>query len=415
VNERPSILYAVPGHDLLPSAGPTRNVLSLAEALSEYADVTVAFRRVADPVEGRPYRVVEIEPSAVHVSGPGGPDRQGASGALRRDDAALRGASLGELYGYLRALRKFVTSTAPSVDIVLEKSWLVSGYLTDRYRRAGTPAAVVENIVRVWKQDGGLGRRARHEVARSLVGRWLRRAPLVIAETTELRRALTSSLGVAEERIEVIGLGIDRERFAPRDRAEARTTLGLNSDARLLLYVGVLDTTHDLTPVLRALNTVGPQATELHVVGDGAERDAFEALARAGNTRVVFHGRVPHDQVPTYIAACDLALAPYDRASFPGGEVGYSTLKIPESLACGRPVASVASGHIKDLIEDGVTGFLLQGDEVSWTEFMRTLPDRARLDEMGRAAAASPAPGWDDVAQAVLAACKPLLEGTPPR
>jgi len=399
VSERLSILYAVPGHDLLPSAGPTRNVLSLAEALSEHADVTVAFRRVADHVSGRPYRVVEIQP---------GPTP--APGELRRDDAALRGASVGELLGYLRVLREFVKAAAPTTDLLLEKSWLFSGYLSDRCRRVGTPAAVVENIVRVWKRDGGLGRRARHELARGLVGRWLRRAPLVIAETNELRDALVSSLGLERERIEVVGLGIDRERFQPRDRSAARAALELPPDEMLLLYVGVLDATHDLIPVLHALHAVDPDTTELHVVGDGAEREALERLARSGPAKVVFHGRVPHDSVPTWIAASDLALAPYDRASFPGGEVAYSTLKIPESLACGRPVASVASGHIKDLIEDGVTGFLLQGDEASWTELVRALPDRVRLDEMGRAAAASPAPGWDEAARAVLAACAPLVE-----
>ena len=45
---RLSICYAVPGHSLVASAGPTRNVLSLARALSRWADVTVAFQRLAD-------------------------------------------------------------------------------------------------------------------------------------------------------------------------------------------------------------------------------------------------------------------------------------------------------------------------------------------------------------------------------
>src|SRR5262249_46760063 len=39
---RLSICYVVPGHDLLSSVGPSRNVVNLAQALSEWADVTVA-------------------------------------------------------------------------------------------------------------------------------------------------------------------------------------------------------------------------------------------------------------------------------------------------------------------------------------------------------------------------------------
>lgn len=398
MTRRLSIAYVVPGHDLVPSAGPTRNVLSLAEALSAHADVTVAFRRIADGARlDGPYRAVAIQP--------------GPCPADRRDDAALRGTSVRELLGYLRTLRAFVGSLAPSVDLVLEKSWLFSGYVSERCRRQGTPSAVVENIVRVPASDGGgLGRRTRHELAQALVGRWLRRAPLVIAETEVLRRALIARLGLAAERIAVVGLGIDRERFRPRDRAAARRALGLDGRKTLLVYVGVLDATHDLRPLLRALHAVNAEGVELHVVGDGAERETFESLARSGPARVVFHGRVDHDAVPGYIAACDLFVAPYDRGSFPGGEVAYSTLKIPESLASGRPVASVASGNVLELIEDGTTGFLVAGDDASWTRLFSALPDRERLDAMGRAAAERGAPSWNDVARAYLDACRPLVE-----
>jgi len=44
-HRRLSICYAAPGHDLLPSAGPSRNVLCLAETLSQWANVTVASAR----------------------------------------------------------------------------------------------------------------------------------------------------------------------------------------------------------------------------------------------------------------------------------------------------------------------------------------------------------------------------------
>ena len=401
MTERLKIAYVVPGHDLLPSAGPTRNVLSLAEALSEHADVTVAFRRIAERSEG-PYRALEIQPGGVRASDD------------RKDDAALRGSSVPDVLGYLRALRSFIARLAPETDLVLEKSWLFSGYVAERCRRLGTPAAVIENIVRVPSPGGGLGRRARYELTRTLVGRWLRRASLVIAETDVLREGLVDGLALDSDRVEVIGLGIDHERFRPRDRAAARASLKLDPQATLLLYVGVLDPTHDLAPLLRALEACG-EGAQLHVVGDGSERAAFEELARSAPIPVVFHGRVPHDTVPTYIAACDLFVAPYDRASFPGGEVAYSTLKIPEALASGRPVASVASGQIKRLIDPDRTGFLVEGDAESWRGLLGRLPGRDQLDSMGQAAARAPAPSWSDVARAYLQACAPLLSTTETR
>ena len=75
---RPSVCYLVAGHNLLSTAGPTRNVLSLARGLSAFADVTVAFRRVLEPVTGEPFAVLEIDPET-------------ADGPRPVDDAAVRG------------------------------------------------------------------------------------------------------------------------------------------------------------------------------------------------------------------------------------------------------------------------------------------------------------------------------------
>src|SRR5919108_6040173 len=91
--KRLSICYVVPGHHLLSSAGPTRNVLCLAQALSQWADVTVAFRSVLEPITPKDYGVVEIEPKA-------------ARSPHRVDDAAVRGIGLGEFIAYLCSLRR---------------------------------------------------------------------------------------------------------------------------------------------------------------------------------------------------------------------------------------------------------------------------------------------------------------------
>ena len=61
---RLSICYLAPGHRLLSTIGPTRNVLSLARALARHAEVTVAFRNVLDDCAPADLRVVEIQPGA---------------------------------------------------------------------------------------------------------------------------------------------------------------------------------------------------------------------------------------------------------------------------------------------------------------------------------------------------------------
>ena len=64
MRKRLSICYAAPGQNLVPWAGPTRNVLNVAEALAEWADVTVAFRGIPCKLDPQKYRIIAIEPGA---------------------------------------------------------------------------------------------------------------------------------------------------------------------------------------------------------------------------------------------------------------------------------------------------------------------------------------------------------------
>jgi glycosyltransferase involved in cell wall biosynthesis len=88
----------------------------------------------------------------------------------------------------------------------------------------------------------------------------------------------------------------------------------------------------------------------------------------------------------------------------------FSTLKIPEYMACARPVVSVPSGSITRLIEDGRNGFLLANEAGAWGAFLAALPDRARLAAMGEAAARSAqAISWDQTAHGYLSVCERLV------
>ena len=399
---RLSICYVAPGHNLLPSAGPTRNTLALAEALSRSADVTVAFRRIVEAVQPRGYKIVEIDRLAAHHQN-------------ILDDAAVRGIGLREFISYLGALRRFVREQLSSYDIVLEKSWLLSGYLTSLCQHRGVPGVVVENIARTWNEPlqnpKDLIRCIRYWLSQKLVGRYLREASLIIAETQTLKDTLLQRWHISAGSIEVVGLGVDHGLFRPLDNADARRSLGISSAAKVLLYVGALDKTHDLAPILEAMCEVSDALMELHIVGDGVLKGAYERNVHNGRGNVFFHGRVSHGTVPYYIAAADLCVAPYDLAAFPNGEIAYSTLKIPEYMACARPVVSVPSGHILALIEHEVSGFLFHNNVEDWVRFLSNYPSRAKLKRMGTVAASRVAAhSWESTALSYLASCEKVLQ-----
>jgi glycosyltransferase involved in cell wall biosynthesis len=375
-------------------------VLYLAQELSRWADVTVAFRRVLEPAETGDFKVVEFEPGIKN-------SRQWV------DDAAVRDTGLVDFVAYMRALKRFVDERADAYDVVLEKSWLLSGYLTALCQKRGVPGIVVENIVRVWNRSSwgpkDVLSYGRHWLSQALVGHYLREAPCIIAETGQLKSALIDRWRLSAARIEVVNLGLNQRLFSPCDQGEARKELGISPRSTVILYAGVLDETHSLTPVIEAVSRLSHPAVELHIVGDGARRALYEEKAAQSAAKIVLHGRVSHAAVPRYIASADLCLAPYNPAAFPNGEIAYSTLKIPEYMACARPVASVPSGHVKTLIQDLISGFLLPNDERSWIKFLESLPSRDRLRQMGDAARrAVESITWENTARRYLEVCQTL-------
>jgi glycosyltransferase involved in cell wall biosynthesis len=333
------------------------------------------------------------------------------------DDAAVRDMSLWHFLAYIRAVRRFVETHRQTYDVVLEKSWLLSGYLAALCRRHGLPAVVVENIVRVWNEPvqgpRSLIKYGRHRLVQALVGRFLRQVPLVIAETEELQLALTQRCRISAAHIKVVGLGVNRRLFRPLDQAEARRNLAISPQATVLLYAGGLDATHDLLPAVEAMGKVAAPMLQLHIVGDGVRRHLYETTARVGGGNVFFHGRVPHSAIPQYIAAADLCLAPYDAAAFPNGQVAYATLKIPEYMASARPVVSVPSGHVHKLIHHGISGFLLPNEAAHWVSFLCHCPPRQQLQQMGRVAAhTTPVQSWEEVARTYLTLCEQVVRHT---
>jgi glycosyltransferase involved in cell wall biosynthesis len=355
-------------------------MLSLAAALSQWADVTLAFRTILEPLEPGKFDVITIEP-------------QTAQTAQAQDDVALRGLNPLTYLSYLRQLQHFARQWAGTYDLVLEKGWRLSGFLLAAFRRHGVPGVLIENDVRCWSERRHhprlLAKYLAHSAAQCLAGFYSRRAPLVIAETDELKTVLIEQRGLMPQQIEVVGLGVDHTLFHPRPQDMARARLGISPEPTVLLYVGGMDTYHDLTPLLEALARVRLVAVELHLVGDGKQRPVYEAQAHRASIPLHFHGQVPHAAVPEFIAAADVCLAPYHANAFYDGQVTFSTLKIPEYMACGRPVISIPSGPLQRLIAPQVSGFLFPNDAISWLSFLGTLPDRNRLASMGQQAARS--------------------------
>ncbi len=207
-----------------------------------------------------------------------------------------------------------------------------------------------------------------------------------LEEATQLRRFY----GADPDRIEIVPPGVDHAFFSPGDRCGARNALGLDCDGPLLLFVGRIQPLKGLDVAIGALAHLRDERARLVVVGgaSGAEGDAHFADCRALvdelglGDRVVFRPPQPHHLLSSYYRAADVFLVPSRSESF-----GLVAL---EAAACGTPVVASAVGGLLTLVDDGVTGALVEGRDPR--DFAAAvdgiLGDPVRAAALGAAAAA---------------------------
>src|SRR6266511_2453574 len=218
----------------------------------------------------------------------------------------------------------------------------------------------------------------------------VRCADLVVAATDDERRSLVAAYDAEPDRVEIVPPGVDHAIFFPGERSGARRALGLSVDRPVLLFVGRIQALKGVDLALRCLAGVPDQRAELVVVGgpsgaDGpGEVDRLHTLASQLDiaTRVRWVEPQPHAALADYYRAADVCVVPSRSESF-----GLVAL---ESAACGTPVVASNVGGLRSLVDDGHTGFLVDGRSAD--EYVapvtKLLEDRRLAEELGVSAAA---------------------------
>lgn len=263
------------------------------------------------------------------------------------------------------------------------------------------PAVVFVPATHVWQarewgvQRPGWGR----AIERRGEGAPLKRADVVACGTDAVVEEVIR-LGVDPRRVVVTPTGVDTAVFTPdADGAAVRARLGLG-DRFVVGWVGSFRRFHAIDQAVAAL--AGAELVTLLLVGDGPERHAIEQAARAAGVQVVSTGTVDHRELPSYLAAMDVALV----LAAPGAAFHYSPLKLAEYLAAGIPVVAARAGALADRLRDGEDAVLVAPGDVGALRAavlrLRDDPDEcARVGRAGRAAALARW-SWDRSVQLVL-------------
>jgi glycosyltransferase involved in cell wall biosynthesis len=199
-----------------------------------------------------------------------------------------------------------------------------------------------------------------------------RRAAAVIAVSKWLRAQLEAAVPEAAGKTEVIDCGVDLERFAPRNQGDARAKLGLPANGTAFLCLGALSERKNVLRLARAFERRGEGT--LTFVGDGPLRTALE-----GRDGIRLAGRATHDQVPTWINACDVLCQPSLVEPF-----GLATL---EAMASARSVVATRVGGPPEFVTSEAGVLVDPEDDQELTSALSEAASLPRPNLAGRDAA----------------------------
>lgn len=219
-------------------------------------------------------------------------------------------------------------------------------------RRRGIPvileindSALVERVRPLWLKP----------LARRIEGWCLRRATGLVFISSYFRQQAEAAHGVIAPSV-VSPNAADLAAFDPKrfDREQLRATRGVAGRV-VCGYVGAFVHWHGVTGFVEAIAPRLAEAPELVLllVGDGRALEQVRALVEAHGLadRILLPGRVPHAEIPGWIACMDYAVLP------DSNHYG-SPVKLFEFMAMGVAMVAPDYAPVAEVVADGDTGWL---------------------------------------------------------
>lgn len=179
----------------------------------------------------------------------------------------------------------------------------------------------------------------------------------------ESLRQVALSLGIAPTKVRVVGNGVDIDRFRPVAQAPARATLGLPTDAKVLVTVGGLVERKGFHRVMACLPALRREFPALHylVVGGPSPEGDWTARLKALSASmqiddcVHFLGPVPPDDLNQVLSAADVFVLSTRNE-------GWANVLL-EALACGLPVVATDVGGNQEVVCSPALGEIVPFDD----------------------------------------------------
>lgn len=180
---------------------------------------------------------------------------------------------------------------------------------------------------------------------------------------TEILKGYMMRYGVPATKIHVIPNGVDHNMFKPGP-PDSALQKGLDLLGRTVIgFFGSFNFFPNMErfiDVVKSICSEKPDVVFLFV-GESKTGEQLKALSKQAGleSKTIFTGAVPYDQVPSYMSLVDVGISPYR-----GDYLFYgSALKPLEYMSAGITPLAPSLGQLRELITDGYNGMLYKWDD----------------------------------------------------
>lgn len=222
-----------------------------------------------------------------------------------------------------------------------------------------------------------------YRIFRWLEYRIMRMPHSILISSTNVLAGLGNEKRNEMKKVEVIQDGVDAEQFQQTNPSHSlRARLGISPGSKVVGFLGVLTEYQGVSVLLESIPHVMRDIKNVHFLIMGYPNvDYYQAKTRTLGVaeRVTFTGRIPYEDVPRYLAACNVAVSPKFSTTEANG-------KLLHYMAAGLPVVVSDTPVNREILGDlGI--YARVGDPLSLAQaLIGVLSDATYAQELGREA-----------------------------
>jgi len=230
--------------------------------------------------------------------------------------------------------------------------------------------------------------RTRHNsfpVPYSFLNRWLYSQLDALILTADALREIFSPFIeggiIGEDKLTVIHSAVDMDRFSRACGGKVQEELGIGEDEKIVIVASRISHSKGIDVLLKAAKLVAEKFPGVHflILGEGEEKDRFISMAEQLGLGGIVHFLGFRENVEDFIAASSLLVLPSRGCDASPGAV-------KEAMAAGKPCVATDVGGVREIVEDGVTGFVVPPEDEGAlaNAILRLLEDEELAEKFGR-------------------------------